>query len=108
MTLWTVAHQATLSMQFLAKMPEWVAILVFRGLSQPRDRTWFPALQVDSLLPEPEGQPKYDPSGERSAASTPFSGWMDCARSEGSTSVGSTACRRVAQSDFGAGVHVTM
>ena len=31
---------------------EWVAISFFKRSSQPRDRTWTPALQVDSLLVE--------------------------------------------------------
>ena len=29
----------------------------FRGSSQPRDPTWSPPLQADSLLPEPPGNP---------------------------------------------------
>ena len=35
-----------------AKILEWVAIPFFRGTSRPRDRTWSPALQADSLPPE--------------------------------------------------------
>ena len=39
-TLWTVAHQAPLSMGILqARILEWVAMLSSRGSSQPRDRT---------------------------------------------------------------------
>ena len=39
-TLWTVAHQAPLSMGILqARILEWVAMLFSRGSSQPRDRT---------------------------------------------------------------------
>ena len=38
-TLWTVAHQAPLSMGFLqARLLEWVAISYSRGSSHPRDR----------------------------------------------------------------------
>ena len=47
-TLWTVAHQAPLSMVILqARILEWVAIPFSRGSSQPRDQTaslMFPAL----------------------------------------------------------------
>ena len=35
---------------------EWVAIPFSRGFSQPRDRTWSPALQEDSLLSESPGK----------------------------------------------------
>ena len=39
-TIWTVAHQAPLSMGILqARILEWVAMLSSRGSSQPRDRT---------------------------------------------------------------------
>ena len=39
-TLWTVAHQAPLSMGILlARILEWVAMPSSRGSSQPRDRT---------------------------------------------------------------------
>ena len=38
-----------------ARILEWVAISFSRGSSQPRDQTWSPALQVDSLLFEPPG-----------------------------------------------------
>ena len=111
MTLWTVAHQATLSVEFLAKMLEWVAILIFRGLSRPRDRTWVSCIAGDSLLPEPEGQPKdnYSQSIRRTKCQLPFVLRMDgLCQAEGSAYVGSTACRRVAHSDFRAGVYVTM
>ena len=37
---------------FQARVLEWVAISFFKRSSQPRDRTWTPALQVDSLLVE--------------------------------------------------------
>ena len=36
---------------------EWVAISFSRGSSQPRDRTWSPALQTNSLPSEPPGKP---------------------------------------------------
>ena len=35
-----------------ARILEWVAISFFRGFSRPRDQTWFPALQADSLPTE--------------------------------------------------------
>ena len=39
-TLWTIAHQATLSMGILqARILEWVAISPSMGSSQPRDQT---------------------------------------------------------------------
>ena len=39
-TLWTAAHQATLSMGILqARILEWVAMPSSRGSSQPRDQT---------------------------------------------------------------------
>ena len=41
-----------------ARILEWVAIPFSRGSSQPRNRTRAPALQVDSLLAEPQGKPK--------------------------------------------------
>ena len=41
-----------------ARIPEWVAILFSRGSSWPRDGTWSPALQADSLPSEPSGKPK--------------------------------------------------
>ena len=40
-TLWTIAHQAPLSMEFSRQeLLEWVAIPFSRGPSWPRDRTW--------------------------------------------------------------------
>ena len=39
-TLWSVAHQASLSMGILqARILEWVTMPSFRGSSQPRDQT---------------------------------------------------------------------
>ena len=38
-TLWTVAHQAPLSMGFQIRILEWVAICSSRGPSPPRDQT---------------------------------------------------------------------
>ena len=38
-----------------ARILEWVAISFSQGSSQPRDRTWSPALQGDSVLSEPRG-----------------------------------------------------
>ena len=40
-----------------ASILEWVAILFSEVFSQPRDGTWSPALQADSLLSEPLGKP---------------------------------------------------
>ena len=54
-TLWTVAHQAPLSMRILQpRILECVAMPSSWGSSQPRS----PALQADSLLSEPPGKPK--------------------------------------------------
>ena len=54
-TPWTVPHQAPLSMGILqARILEWIAMPSSRGSSQPRS----PALQADSLPPEPPGKPK--------------------------------------------------
>ena len=50
-TLWTVAHQAPLSMGF--SILEWVAMPSSRGLSPPTS----PALQADSLLLSHQGSP---------------------------------------------------
>ena len=36
-----------------ARILEWVAISFSRGSSQPRDQTWSPTLQADSLPSEP-------------------------------------------------------
>ena len=43
---------------FQARVLEWVAISFSRGSSQPRDRTWSPALQADALPSEPRGKPQ--------------------------------------------------
>ena len=40
---------------FQARILEWVAISFSRGSSQPRDQTWSPALQADSLPLELQG-----------------------------------------------------
>ena len=37
---------------------EWIAVPFSRGSSQPRNQTWSPTLQVDSLSAEPQGKPK--------------------------------------------------
>ena len=55
---WTAACQAPLSMGFSRK--EYWSGLPFLPpgeSSQPKDQTWSPALQVDSLLSEPPGEP---------------------------------------------------
>ena len=41
---------------FQARILEWAAISFSRGFSQPRDRTWSPALQTDALASEPPGK----------------------------------------------------
>ena len=42
-----------------ARTLEWVAFLLSKGSSQPSDQTQIkPALQVDSLPPEPQGKPR--------------------------------------------------
>ena len=41
----SVAHQASLSMEFSkARVPQWVAISFSRGFSQPKDGTWVPCI----------------------------------------------------------------
>ena len=40
-----------------ARTLEWVAVPFSKGSSQPRDWTWSPSLQVDSLPAEPLGKP---------------------------------------------------
>ena len=41
-----------------ARILEWVAFPFSRESSQPRDRTQYPILQVDSLPAEPQGKRK--------------------------------------------------
>ena len=57
-TLWTIAHQAPLSMGILqARTLEWVAIPSSKGSSQPRDQTQV-SCNAGGLLPsEPPGKP---------------------------------------------------
>ena len=58
-TLWTVAHQAPLSVGILqARILEWVAMTSSRGSCQPGIKPRSPALQLDSLPSEPPGKPK--------------------------------------------------
>ena len=45
-----------------ARILEWVAMLFTRGSSRPRDQTWSPALQADSLPSEPPGKPPKIPN----------------------------------------------
>jgi len=40
-----------------ASILEWVVMAFFKGSSEPRDQTWYPALQADSLPSEPLGKP---------------------------------------------------
>ena len=40
-----------------ARILGWVVIPSSKGSSQPRDRTWTPALQADSLPPSHQGSP---------------------------------------------------
>ena len=52
-----------------ARILEWVAISFSRGSSQPRDQTWSPTLQADSLPSEPpESLPQ--PWGRKNTACT--------------------------------------
>ena len=59
-TPWSVAHQALLSMGILqARILEWVAMSSPSGdLPNPGIERRSPALQSDSLLSEPPGEPK--------------------------------------------------
>ena len=57
-TLWTIARQAPLPMEFSRQEDESVAIPFSRRSSWPRDRTESPALQADSLLSEPPRKPQ--------------------------------------------------
>ena len=58
-TLWTVAHQAPLSMEFSRQ-----ACLIGEPFSSPGDlpdtgiKPWSPVLQADFLLCEPSGEPR--------------------------------------------------
>ena len=49
-------YQPPLSMEFQAKILDWVATSISRGSSRPRDRTRSSTLQADSLLTEPPGK----------------------------------------------------
>ena len=40
-----------------ARMLDWVAFYFSKGSTHPRDQTWSPGLQVDSLPSEPPGKP---------------------------------------------------
>ena len=58
-TLWTVTHQAPLSMGIhQARKLKWVVTPSFRGFPNPGIRPMSPTLQVDSLPSEPPGKPK--------------------------------------------------
>ena len=58
-TPWTAARQAPLTMGILQeRILEWVAVLSFRGSSQPMIKPRSPALQADSLPTQPPGKPK--------------------------------------------------
>ena len=57
-TLWTVAHQAPLSMGIpQARILEWVAYPFPGDLPNPGTKPGSPALQADSLLAELPGKP---------------------------------------------------
>ena len=45
-----------------ARIVEWVAVPFSRGSSRPRDQTWSPALQANSLPFEPPGKPPKVPN----------------------------------------------
>ena len=56
-TLWTVAHQAPLSMGIIqAKMLEWVAMPYSGGSSSCRDRTWVSCVAGRFFAAEPLGK----------------------------------------------------
>ena len=57
-TPWTVAHQASLSVEF-SRQGYWSGLpFPFPGdLPNPGMEPWPPALQADSLLSEPPGRP---------------------------------------------------
>ena len=58
-TLWTVSHQAPLSIGILqVRTVECVAMPLSRGSSQPRDQTQVFHIAGDSLPSEPPGKPK--------------------------------------------------
>ena len=65
-TLWTIAPTpppgSSVHGILQARKLKWVAISFSRGSSQPRDQTWSPALQEDSLACELPGKPPYNPS----------------------------------------------
>ena len=79
LTPWTVACQGSLSVEF-SRQEYWeqFAISFSRGSSQPRDQTWSPALQTDSLLSEPPGKPVYQTIWKRflPASRLPFYWWF--------------------------------
>ena len=54
---WTVAHQATLSMEF-PRQEEWVAMPSSRGSSVPRDRTHISCIAGRYFTAEPLGKPR--------------------------------------------------
>ena len=53
--LWTVAHQAPLSLEFSRQ--EWVAIPFSRGSSRPRDQTWISFIAGRFFIAELPGKP---------------------------------------------------
>ena len=60
MTLWTIAHQAPLSIEFFKQ--SYRSGLPFPSpgdLPHPEIEPGFPALQVNSLLSEPPGKPGF-------------------------------------------------
>ena len=58
-TLWAVVHQAPLSMGIhQARILEWVAMLSYRGSSQPRDQTQVSCIAGGIFTFEPPRKPK--------------------------------------------------
>ena len=55
-TPWTVACQAPLSMEFQARILEWVIIPFYRGYSPPKDWTLISRISDNSLSSEPPGK----------------------------------------------------
>ena len=79
-TAWTVARQAPLSMGF-SRQKYWNGLpLPPPGKSpQPRDGTWSPTLQADSLPHEPPGRQILDPQKQtehRAAVAQTSGHWL--------------------------------
>ena len=56
---WTVAHQASLFMNFPGRIVEWVTVSFSRGSSQPQDQTHVSCIAADPLPRSHQGLPLY-------------------------------------------------